>query len=126
MVMALVLKTSERKLSQVRILYTPQELDKCCIYSIIGCMLSTYTGVSDHRTQVYFPNELYEAIKKKAQKRGVSMARVVREAVEEKIEVKKKVVGKRNDLLKYAGMIKGGPSDVSGNMRKYLKEMYKF
>lgn len=81
--------------------------------------------VSDRRTQVYLPEELYQMVVEKAAQRGVSMAQVIREAVE-KIEPREEVKARKNDpIWDLVGMIKGEPADFSSNTRGYLREMYR-
>lgn len=86
--------------------------------------MSQTAKISGVRTQIYLPLSLYRRAKQHASARKVSLAAVVREAMEEKIGVNAEKTPP-NDLLQYAGMIKDEASDVSQNMDKYLKEMYK-
>jgi hypothetical protein len=84
--------------------------------------------VSEKRTQIYLPNDMYQEVKKLAARRGVSMARIIREALEEKIP-QKGAKRKRNkeweNLFKLAGIVKEGPSDMSKNIGKYIGQMYR-
>lgn len=90
--------------------------------------MSVSGQVSEKRTQIYLPDEMYKEVKKLAARRGVSMAQIIREALEEKMP-QKKAKRKRDkewkELFKLAGMIKEGPSDMSRNIGKYIGQMYK-
>ena len=85
------------------------------------------TGVSDHRTQIYLPEHLYTQVKEHAKRQKISMAMVIRDAVTERFaygEGKKKKKS-HNDLMELAGSIKGGPTDISTNISKYIRQMYR-
>ena len=80
--------------------------------------------VSDRRTQVYFPDDLYSLVRMKAKERNISMAEIIREAVISHTE-EGSTDESENDLMEVSGIFSGGPKDVSLNTAKYLKEMYK-
>lgn len=82
--------------------------------------------VSDHRTQIYLPNNLYTLVKQQANHQGISMAQVIREALQEKVvqKRKKKKNEDHNSIMQLAGTIKGEPADFSKNISKYIKQMY--
>ena len=56
---------------------------------------------------VRLPEELLKWLREKSRKSGLPVGRVVRESLE---HTRRK---ETNPLLKYAGIIKGGPPDVS-------------
>jgi predicted DNA-binding protein len=57
---------------------------------------------------VRLPEELLERLRKKSRSTGLPVGRVVRQALETSLDG-----GKSNPLLEFAGLIKGGPRDVS-------------
>jgi predicted DNA-binding protein len=57
---------------------------------------------------VRLPQELIDRLRKKSRRTGLPVARVVRQAVESSFSREEK-----NPLLEFAGVIKGGPRDVS-------------
>ncbi len=64
--------------------------------------------------------------------KGVSMAKIVRRSIGEGISVliiesklNKDKEKAWKELMKLSGFIKGGPKDISYNMDKYIKKMYK-
>lgn len=82
--------------------------------------------VSDHRMQIYLPRDLYALAKQKATQEKISLAEIVRQSLE------KNLVPMKNDkpknilesLSNVTGIIKDGPTDMSENLNKYLKETY--
>lgn len=83
--------------------------------------------VSEKRTQVYFPEDLYRQIAKKAKEESKSSAQVIREAVTEYLEKKgKQDIDWDNDpLFKAVGIMKSGVTDLSVNHDHYLYGMPK-
>jgi len=57
---------------------------------------------------VRLPQELIDRLRKKSRRTGLPVGRVVRQAVENSLLREEK-----NPLLEVAGVIKGGPRDVS-------------
>jgi predicted DNA-binding protein len=57
---------------------------------------------------VRLPQELIDRLRQKSRRTGLPVGRVVRQAVESSLSREEK-----NPLLEYAGVIKGGPRDVS-------------
>ena len=85
-----------------------------------------FSYVSDKRTQIYLPGDLYKKAKIAADQQGISMAEVVRDALVSKLcEPSPEYKTGYNDLLEVVGIAKGGDNDVSQNMSKYIKEMYR-
>jgi hypothetical protein len=93
--------------------------------------MQNYQPVSEHRTQIYLPEETYQSLKKVARKQGVSMAEVIRKSIEKNIPLKSKSRIKKErdkawkELMKLSGCIKGEPADFSSNISKYIAKMYK-
>lgn len=78
-------------------------------------------AVSEKRTQVYFPLELYRKVEKKARRESKSMASVVREAVEKYVAEEEKEIDWENDpFFKLVGIVKSGVRDLSINHDHYL------
>ena len=82
------------------------------------------------RTQVYFPKDLYTKMRVAAQKRGVSIAEIVRASVAKEIQNRKPTSRTTRRLLE---VVKGaeeiarhrrleGPTDVSARHNDYLVE----
>ncbi len=57
---------------------------------------------------IRLPEELLERLREKSRRSGLPMGRVVREALESTLSTEQ-----NNPLLEFAGVIKGGPRDVS-------------
>jgi predicted DNA-binding protein len=57
---------------------------------------------------VRLPEELLERLREKSRRTGLPVGRVVRQAVESSLSREEK-----NPLLEFAGVIKGGPRNVS-------------
>lgn len=71
------------------------------------------------RTQIYLPEEIKMKAQKLANRRGVPLAAVVRQALEK--EIKETAVPKENPLIHLAKLkIKGGPKDLSSKFDEYL------
>src|SRR5436309_96822 len=74
-----------------------------------------------HRTQIYLPKKLTEALDGIARKRGTSRAEVIREAAQRLVQ--EEVPQERDPLLELIGLFKGGdPGDVSREHDRYLVE----
>lgn len=85
--------------------------------------------VSEHRTQVYFPRDLYRAVKERAKKEEKSIAKIIRRAVEKEVLMERKSNQKKRDkvwkeFLSLSG-IGSGPSDLSENHDSYIDPEYK-
>ncbi len=79
------------------------------------------TKVSEKRTQVYFPGELYRRIEKRADDENKSSAQVIREAVEKFLEEKDAVVDWENDpLFRAIGILESETGDLSENHDTYI------
>jgi hypothetical protein len=76
-----------------------------------------------YRTQIYLPKELHLQAKSYAESQSVSLAEVIRTALENLIK-NASLSKKKYDLMDLHGSIKGGPKDLGRNLNKYLKEMY--
>jgi hypothetical protein len=80
------------------------------------------------RTQVYLPRDIYEQLKERADKEGLTMARQIREALahyvvetEEKEEdISRYTIPPDDPIWDMIGMGKGGPEDGSYNHDKYI------
>lgn len=57
---------------------------------------------------IRLPEELLERLRQRARRMGVPMGRVVRQSIESTLEVDENF-----RLLEFAGLIKGGPRDLS-------------
>ncbi len=78
-------------------------------------------AVAEKRTQVYFPEDLYNRLKKRAKKEGKSVAAIIREASEEYLKKEEKEIDWENDpLLKAIGFCKADVDDLSVNHDHYL------
>ncbi len=78
-------------------------------------------AVSEKRTQVYFPEDLYDRLKKRAKKEGKSVAAIIREASEEYLKEDEKEIDWENDpLFKLAGVFESEEGDLSINHDHYL------
>lgn len=77
--------------------------------------------VSEKRTQVYFPNEVYRKIEKLARDEDKSSAQVVREAVEKFLDEKNKAVDWENDpFFQAVGVLESDTGDLSENHDAYI------
>ena len=79
------------------------------------------------RTQVQFTPEQWEALKKIAASRHVSVAEVVRRSVDQLIRSpeNKKIDEYRRLSVEIVGKYKSESSDVSTNHDKYLSDVYR-
>ena len=57
---------------------------------------------------IRLPEEVLEKLKETSRRTGIPMGRLVRESLETTLTQKKK-----NPLMKFAGVIKGGPKNLS-------------
>jgi predicted DNA-binding protein len=78
------------------------------------------TLLSEKRTQVYFPKEVYRRIEEKAKKESKSSAAVIREAVERYLEEVRDIDWENDPIFKLAGLGDSGLGDLSVNHDKYL------
>ncbi len=78
--------------------------------------------VSEKRTQVYFPENLYRKVQQRAKQDSKSSAEVIREAVVEYLEKKKeREIDWENDpIFKLAGIGQSGLGDLAKNHDAYL------
>ena len=76
------------------------------------------------RTQVSFDIEQYSALQRRAHERGISMAALVREAVEDKLADRDRE--RLNQLaLSAVGVVSGKPDEnISEDHDRYLDEAY--
>ena len=76
------------------------------------------------RTQVSFDEEQYSTLQRRAQERGISMAALVREAVEDKLADRDRE--RLNRLaLSAVGVVSGKPGEnISEDHDRYLDEAY--
>jgi len=83
-------------------------------------------AVAEKRTQVYFPKDLYNRLKKRAKKEGKSVAAVIREASEQYLKEEEKEIDWENDpIVKAIGFCKSDVDDLSVNHDHYLYGMPK-
>lgn len=77
--------------------------------------------VSEKRTQVYFPNEVYRKIEKHAREEDKSSAQVIREAVEKFLDEKNAAIDWQNDpLFQAVGILESKEGDLSENHDAYI------
>ncbi len=78
--------------------------------------------LSEKRTQVYFPVDLYRRIERKAKEESISSAAIIREAVEEylKKEKEKEIDWENDSLFKAVGFFESESGDLSINHDAYL------
>jgi predicted transcriptional regulator len=78
--------------------------------------------LSEKRTQVYFPLNLFRRVEEKAKEKSKSSAAIIREAVELYLEKEKeKEIDWENDpIFKLAGIASSGLGDLAENHDKYL------
>jgi Ribbon-helix-helix protein, copG family len=75
------------------------------------------------RTQIQLTEEQARVVKAMAANRGVSMAEVIREAVD-RLVVETERTDKMRSFMKLAGRYSSGLTDVSVNHDRYLEEDY--
>lgn len=77
--------------------------------------------VSEKRTQVYFPKELYDSLKNEAKKENNSVASLIRKATKEYLSNKKKKVDWDNDpIWRLVGIAESKEGDWSERHDYYL------
>lgn len=74
------------------------------------------------RTQVYFPDEIYTEVKVVAKKENKPTAQVVRELLEEGLNLKRQKSSIGKALRSLTSIKAKGPKDLSSNIDKYLYE----
>jgi len=77
-------------------------------------------SISEKRTQVYFPNELYRKIERKSRDESISVASIIREAVEMYLKEQDKVDWENDPLFKAVGIMDSRAGDLSVYHDKYL------
>lgn len=78
-------------------------------------------NVSEKRTQIYFPDDLYRNLERQARSEDKSSAQVIREAVEMYLKGKNQEIDWDNDpLLKAVGVFASGKGDLSEHHDAYL------
>jgi predicted transcriptional regulator len=77
--------------------------------------------VSEKRTQVYFPNEVYRKIEKQARAEDKSSAQIIREAVEKFLHDKNTDIDWQNDpFFQAVGIMESKSGDLSENHDTYI------
>jgi len=77
--------------------------------------------VSEKRTQVYFPSEVYRRIEKYAKDEDKSSAQIIREAVEEFLDERSRQIDWENDpFFQAIGILKSEAGDLSENHNEYI------
>lgn len=89
--------------------------------------MADFQSVTQHRTQVYFPKDLFMEIKKASRREDVSIAEIIRRAVIKEVKGGKKVETKVKEKEKVwkqffaSAGIGSGPKDLSYNHDKYFE-----
>ncbi len=76
-------------------------------------------AVAEKRTQMYFPQELYQKLQKRAKAESRSVASIVREAVEKYLN-EKEVVWEKDPLFSLEGILDSELTDLVENHDRYL------
>lgn len=77
--------------------------------------------ISEKRTQVYFPIEVYRKIEKQARYEDKSSAQIIREAVEKSLAENDRAVDWQNDpLFQAIGILESTSGDLSENHDAYI------
>ncbi len=76
--------------------------------------------LSEKRTQVYFPVDLYRRIERKAKEESISSAAIIREAVEEYLKKEKEIDWENDSLFNAVGFFESESGDLSINHDAYL------
>ena len=77
--------------------------------------------VSEKRTQVYFPNEVYRKIQKQAREEDKSSAQIIREAVDKFLKEKNRAIDWQNDpFFQAVGILESEAGDLSENHDAYV------
>jgi predicted DNA-binding protein len=75
--------------------------------------------VSEKRTQVYFPEETYQKILRKARLESKSAAAIIREAVNKYVE-EEDIDWENDPLWKTVGIMNSKKGDISRNHDRYI------
>lgn len=95
--------------------------DKNIAYSIMYTSVEKRMAVTEKRTQIYFPLDLYRKIRKRAEQESKSLAFMVREAVENYLEEDKNQGDWDGDPFFHAvGIMDSGKGDLAENHDRYL------
>jgi len=78
------------------------------------------TLLSEKRTQVYFPIDLYKKIKKRAKEESRSIASIIRESVEKYLKEKENINWNNDPFFKTVGIMESKIGDLSLNHDKSL------
>ena len=76
--------------------------------------------LSEKRTQVYFPVDLYRRIERKAKEESISSAAIIREAVEEYLKKEKEIDWENDSLFNAVGFFESESGTLSINHDAYL------
>ncbi len=69
-------------------------------------------ALSEHRTQIYLPKDLYEQAKRKAHDESISLSAVIRKALERYLTTQED--WETDSISQLVGLVKdSGPSDLS-------------
>ena len=77
------------------------------------------------RTQVYLPRDIYEQLKDRGERQGLTLAHQIREALVEYVadvvaEDELPIITEDDPIWNIIGMVEGGPVDGSINHDKYI------
>jgi metal-responsive CopG/Arc/MetJ family transcriptional regulator len=76
-------------------------------------------ALSDHRTQIYLPEDLYKRAKRRAQEESVSLSAVIRKALERYLVIQED--WETDSISQLVGLVKdSGPSDLSVQVDEVL------
>lgn len=75
------------------------------------------------RTQIYLTEDIYQEVRVAAKKEKKAAAQVVRELLEEGLNLKRKKSSIGKALLSLTAINAKGPKDLSTNIDKYLYEV---
>jgi hypothetical protein len=73
-----------------------------------------------HRTQISLETEQYDLLMREAQRRGVSLAAVVRALIVEQLQARRRTDGKKSPLAAIKGLGEGDGQPVGRNHNEYL------
>ena len=73
-----------------------------------------------HRTQIYFEESFFEALKEEARRAGVSVSAYIRDALKRDMTERRKKIEKK-DFSEFAGMWKDRDIDLDGIREKAWK-----
>ncbi|MCP4680980.1 MAG: ribbon-helix-helix protein, CopG family [Desulfobacterales bacterium] len=77
-------------------------------------------GIADKKTQMYFPEELFKRIQRKARAESKSTATLVREAVEKYLGTEEGIDWGNDPIFGLEGIMDSGIGDLSENHDEYL------